>query len=69
MRWLANWLRQVFCRHEFKVEEISLTVTTHEHLDDYLRIVGHQPRAFKRHRAVVYQRCTKCGYHTSHDKY
>jgi hypothetical protein len=53
MRWLINYLRQVFCKHEWIISEGYV-----ESPDGWTKS-GHK----------VYMRCTKCGYHQKHWKF
>jgi hypothetical protein len=56
MRWLFNYLRQVFCQHNFKFEEAKF--------DYYTRLGTKYTQAF-----VVSRTCEKCGWHTSYLKH
>lgn len=56
MRFLANYIRQVFCNHLYEVEEVYAT-----HYDDDGRIIQQGDR--------VYMRCKKCGYYSKHWKH
>jgi hypothetical protein len=56
MRTIVNYFRQVFCKHDFLVEESH--VINHDQ-DGYITRQG----------TKVYMRCTKCGYHTNHWKF
>ena len=54
MRWLADYIRQVFCKHDFEVNEYSYTVDG----------------TFSYRQGVkVLLRCKKCGYHKKYWKY
>lgn len=61
MVWLVNYLRQVFCKHEFKYEEKTYIVRPIYLLNG---MVGE-----KHTNTQVYQICMKCGYHKSYWKY
>jgi hypothetical protein len=54
MRWLANYLRQCLCRHDFEAEEMWF-----EHRSPYMTRTG-----FK-----VSQTCKRCGYHRAYWKF
>lgn len=54
MRWLANYLRQVFCKHDWHIEEIDC---------EYRNEWGGYKEGEK-----VYMRCKKCGYNQNHWK-
>lgn len=54
MRWLINYLRSVFCKHEWKHEEIFAKIN-----DEFGKTEG--PR--------VSATCEKCGWHKSYWKY
>lgn len=51
MRWLANYLRQVFCRHEFHVIYGE---------GESVRASGATKQG-----PMIAKTCRKCGYHTS----
>jgi predicted nucleic-acid-binding Zn-ribbon protein len=53
MRWLINYFRQCFCKHEFDREEIAT----------YASNFDRRP-----HKIVVHMTCNKCGYHTKYKK-
>lgn len=57
MRTLINYLRQIFCNHEWIVEEIPKYIVKGE-FGETIRL---GPK--------IYMRCKKCGYHKSHWKY
>lgn len=56
MRWIVNYFRQVFCKHDFHFEEGLV-----RRLDEWgdIRYVG----------MSVYKRCKKCGYESTRDKW
>ncbi len=55
MKWLINYIRDCFCKHDWHVEESFATQTS-----DW----GGRAQGVK-----VYQRCKKCGKHDNHWKY
>jgi hypothetical protein len=55
MRFLFNYFRQAFCKHDWLVDEKIAEITS-----DF----GDEKKGIK-----VYMRCKKCGYHTSHWKF
>jgi len=56
MRWIVNYFRQVFCKHEWYTEEKEV-------------IISNPFLGSKSNNRRVYMRCTKCGYHKKHWKY
>lgn len=54
MRWLINYLRQCFCKHEFQVSEHYCTE-------------GSEFSSRKGYKVALY--CPKCGYHKSFWKF
>jgi hypothetical protein len=56
MRWLIDYLRQSFCKHEWLIEEEYFKET-----DTLFKKRYNIPK--------VYMRCKKCGYHKNHWKY
>jgi hypothetical protein len=56
MRWLINYLRQCFCKHDFNIEEMA-----------YVRIRYGGDEKIKN--IVVSQTCKKCGYHKGYYKF
>ncbi len=56
MRTIVNYFRQVFCKHDFLVEESPY-------------ILENEFGNVLRQGTKVYMRCTKCGYHTNHWKF
>jgi RNase P subunit RPR2 len=55
MRWIANYFRQVFCKHDWLLEE-GLATSSSE--------FGKSKQGVK-----VSATCKKCGYHRSYWKY
>ena len=55
MRTLIEYIRQIFCKHDYLIEEKIV-----EYEDSF----GGYKKGYK-----VYMRCKKCGYHHSHWKY
>ena len=55
MRWLVNYLRQCFCKHELEFEEG--------------RYCGTEFGIVVEENTVVSQTCKKCGYHKSYKKF
>ena len=55
MKWLINYLRQTFCKHDFEYEDHHVTVN-----DSFLGT---------KQGIKVYMRCKKCGYHSNHWKH
>lgn len=56
MRAIVNYFRQVFCKHDFLVEET------------FCKTLNNDGDVIKQG-DKVYMRCTKCGYHTNHWKF
>jgi len=56
MRWLFNYLRQVFCQHNFEFEETKF--------DNYITFGTRYTQAI-----AVSRTCKKCGWHTSYLKH
>ena len=56
MRWLANYIRQIFCAHNYEKDEC-----------DNVKIVDSLHGLTKGTRVSMI--CTKCGYHKSFWKY
>jgi len=55
MRWLINYVRQCFCKHDFKSEELW-----HSHTSDF---------GYSREGPKISLLCKKCGYHKSFWKF
>jgi len=55
MRWLVNYIRQIFCKHEWLIEE------------KYCKLYG--DFGLEKDGQKVYMRCNKCSYHRKHWKY
>jgi hypothetical protein len=54
MRWLINYLRQCFCKHEFTRDQISVfNAYSNSNRPDYYE---------------VHFECKKCGYHKKYKK-
>jgi len=53
MRWLINYIRSCFCKHDWHIEQIYV-----KEADDFGYRNGYK----------VYMRCKKCGYHKKHWK-
>lgn len=59
MRWFANYIRQVMCRHSFVAEEMDYVVRD--------MLFG---ETFVAERGIkVSQTCNDCGYHRSYKKF
>jgi hypothetical protein len=60
MRWLANYLQQVFCCHDFVLEEKTYQIR------DYISIgkIDVVERGI-----LVSQTCNNCGYHRTYKKF
>ena len=56
MRTIINYIRQIFCKHDFIVNE--------GYCESNNDITGWVCKGTK-----VYMRCKKCGWHTSHWKF
>ncbi|OGH75940.1 MAG: hypothetical protein A3A89_00370 [Candidatus Magasanikbacteria bacterium RIFCSPLOWO2_01_FULL_33_34] len=56
MRWLMNYLREVFCKHDWEREEVKATLKD-TYTGDYKTDIR------------VSSTCKKCGYHKSYWKY
>ena len=56
MRWIVNYFRQVFCKHDFEYDEVWMTK------GDGFGGIGYRGE-------VVYKRCKKCGYESSRNKW
>lgn len=54
MRFLINYIRQCFCKHEFEKDEI--------------RVFYHWNNSNRPDYRVIHLECTKCGYHTKYKK-
>lgn len=54
MRWLINYIRQCFCKHDWHFEEAWYEVK-----GDFIGTKKDEK---------VYMRCKKCGYHQKHWK-
>jgi len=55
MRTIVQYFRQVFCQHDFIVDENQVEITNN----------GRFVKSDKK----VYMRCKKCGWHTNHWKF
>lgn len=55
MRWLVNYIRQCFCQHEWKLEELPASVF--------------EDRILVKRSVKVSATCQKCGYHRSYWKW
>ncbi len=55
MRWLINYFRQVFCKHEFEFEESYYT----KYMDGEISRQG----------TKLFTLCRKCGYHKTRWKF
>ncbi len=58
MRWLINYIRQCFCKHDFDIKECSA--------------IGFSPvygENLKNKIIRVDMLCPKCGYHKAHSKF
>jgi hypothetical protein len=53
MRWIVNYLRQCFCKHDFEKD-----IVYHYYSDDYT-----MPD-----KVTVHMTCNKCGYHTKYER-
>lgn len=53
MRWLLNYLRQMFCIHEWEYDEAHVTFGENKEKEG----------------TRVFARCKKCGYHETYWKY
>lgn len=56
MRTIINYIRSMFCKHQFNYEETYITL--HEYDGSLIR------RGYK-----ISRTCTKCGWHKSYWKY
>mgnify|MGYP000967855646 FL=1 len=56
MRWLVNYLREAFCKHDFEYEEKYM-------------VKGNGYGGVEYSGEVVYKRCKKCGYESSRNKW
>lgn len=54
MRWLINYFRECFCKHDWHIEELQANLRN---------FLGDKASGTR-----VYMRCNKCGYHKSHWK-
>lgn len=55
MRYIIDYIRQIFCKHDWLIEEMPCQITDYE---------GKIMRTGEK----VYMRCKKCGYHKRHWK-
>jgi C4-type Zn-finger protein len=55
MRWLINYLRECFCKHDFHVDE--------------KKVNQYDGNIIEKSGIKVYLLCKKCGYHKNHWKY
>jgi hypothetical protein len=56
MRHLVNYFRQVFCKHDWHIEEEYVKENSFTSLNEKAGV-------------KVYMRCKKCGYHKNHWKF
>lgn len=68
MKWLVNYFRQCFCKHDWLIEEIPMTADkTHYTYSSFdIKEFVILPDYYKWTR--IYMRCSKCALHQSHDK-
>jgi len=59
MRWLINYIRSCFCKHEFVTEEANYTK---DYYDDW-------GKKFTSKNVKVSMICNKCAYHKKFNKY
>jgi len=64
LRKLMNYIRQCRCQHEFEIETFDVYAPP---LGGWLRSDKQKRQGIKTNE-LVYTRCKKCGYHTSHYK-
>ena len=62
MRWLAMYIRSVFCKHDWEKEETQCLVT--REIANEFPYTGQETTI-----TVVSATCKKCGWHRSYPKY
>jgi hypothetical protein len=60
MKFIINYLRECFCKHDWKTEEKECTIVTKNCFDDAI---------FSNKITRVSVTCTKCGYHKNYTKF